>query len=255
MLYIWITSHIDSLERLEILKLTLDSISRQKIDLVVISISFESDLNFDSNIVKLELLEFIQTIQFVFIFSESKLFQFGHYRKIYELYKIEQNNRVIFLDDDDLLLSLPDEYNSDKNVLSKQYINKTYEQKHFNVDQINSSDKSNFHIDTDFSGCSCLISKLGSYFKLNRDIIADSLEDTKFMEFLQNDTHLIPEIPFIFHHIWYTSCTWKMDLLIQINKMKSEIKRLSDVSKEDKKETPEYDNMLLILDDLHKMYF
>lgn len=254
MIYIWIASHIDSLERLEMLKLTLDSVSKQKIDLVVISISFERNLNLDSNIVKLELLEFIKNITFIFVFSEVKLKQFEHYRKIYELYKDEQNNRVIFLDDDDLLLSLPDEYDSDKNVLSKQYINKTYEQKYFNVDQINSSDKSKFHIDIDFSGCSCLIFKLESYFNLKSDIIADSLEDTKFMKFLQNDIHLIPETPFIFHRVWYSSCTWKTDLLNQINKMKSDIKRLSNVAKESKKETPDYDNMLLILDNLHEMY-
>ena len=92
-------SHISSIERIETIKFTLQSLANQKVrpQKVCISYSCESNLKCNAN----EWIKAIYPIPLVISYKKEKTLQFRHFQSL--LIYVENSDIVSFIDDDDLM--------------------------------------------------------------------------------------------------------------------------------------------------------
>lgn len=193
---IWIASHMNTYERLEKFKQCIQSLfrlySNNNSFKIVISMSFENDS------FKEQVLNFLDKSITIYC-HETKLHQFSHYYYLWSIKRYEKNHRIMFMDDDDLLIDFPPEFNTQFSVSSNQYLcdhTSTY-------NELINNNLSEYDTDRDFSGYSCFLNQLDNYFtnehhKLHE--IERNFEDIHFMRYIDAlEGNLQARVPYIFH--------------------------------------------------------
>ena len=159
MVIVLIASNIDSYERFEHLSQTLESLNKKEIEKIIISMSFCENLceNIDIKNVMSKYSNILLTCQM------NKMYQFEHYNFIYVNYfkeniqnNIDINKRVMFINDDDMLIDIPEEFKTDKIILGYQHPVDT-SSNFSELMELKDIDDKNI---IDFSGYSCLIKDL-----------------------------------------------------------------------------------------------
>ena len=177
---------------------------------------------------------------------DKEMSQFEHLNYLYRNFSGKGDDKIMFIDDDDILLSLPEEYLTKDIVQGIQYIpisttslDKTYEKNLAQIKEVSSEFSSMWKIDCDFSGYMCRYQDLVEYFtkirvdrqkeiyhaeidkvKLCKLINAyKSLEDTEFMNYLDSKKTHCPEIPFIFRRLWQADDRDRQTWLSNLNKV------------------------------------
>jgi hypothetical protein len=248
----WCASHIDSKYKPVLINQMLESLLINNITNCEISISFkqtytDEEINYIINGIN----NFIKKLKTRFsIFKITthynvidELSQFEHLNILYKNFSGKGNDKIMFIDDDDILLKLPEEYLTNDIVKGIQYIpintsaeDLTYKK---NVNEILETSEifsSRWTIDTDFSGYMCRYQDLVEYFtmirlnrlkqfntnvpdrvKLQQIITAiNSLEDIEFMNYLDDSGAIKTQQPFIFRRLWQAEDreipTWKSKL-------------------------------------------
>lgn len=99
MFFVLVASHISKPLRIKTLYHCLKSILVNKPDRIVISVSY-ADLKY-REIIELMEQKFSSHVEFL-IHKECKKYQFEHYHEIFKTTKIDNNDTILFADDDDL---------------------------------------------------------------------------------------------------------------------------------------------------------
>jgi hypothetical protein len=123
----------------------------------------------------------------------NHMLQFEHICKVITEENLDPNERIIFLDDDDLIFSAPPSYTT----IGTQFLYQSHGCENFIDDK---------KIVYDFSGTICRAKDIKKYLK-DREI--KPIEDIDFMKFVKE----LPEykehtLPFVYHRLWDNPRTW-----------------------------------------------
>jgi len=252
----WCASHIDSKYKPVLINQMIESLLVNNINYCEISVSFkqtysEEEINYMINGIN----NFIRKLKIRFpnckILTHynkiEELSQFEHLNNLYKNFIGKGEDKIMFIDDDDILLRLPEEYLTENIVQGIQYIpvNTTIEDLTYkkNLSEILETSKiyaSRWTVDNDFSGYMCRYQDLIEYFtmirvqriqefhiniidkfKLKKIITAyRALEDIEFMNYLDSKgtIQVNKKNPFIFRRIWQAEDrdmqTWKKNFQI-----------------------------------------
>jgi len=243
----WTACHIDTKYKLVLLYQMLESLMINNIRKCYVSISFKKEFTKEE---KLEILNHLSLCIrklygrypdcyiITYFDIEREMTQFEHLDKLFRTYVGNKKSKIMFIDDDDILLSVPRDYKKYKIIAGKQYwpINtqeedETYHKNFTEITKLLPEYESKWKKLTDFSGYMCRYKDLIKYFteirinelamikRINNEKLIktfNSLEDIQFMKYLDmNDAHYFDE-PFIFHRIWRTDDrpvqTWKKNM-------------------------------------------
>lgn len=244
MLEVWTASHITNNEQCYIFQLTIDSIlSQEEVNFYRISISGEYEI---SHKFFIELLNKYETEERIDIrYSMIKRSQFEHYQLIYNDVKEEEGfllKRIMLMDDDDLLLRVPEEINNFeyKIIQGVQYLPPFLETNFFNYkevirDEINFNKDNDYSIVIDLSGYICYGLIMSEFFEIyskednyQPGKLLSSLTDTLYMRVLDKyKTEENDKIePFVYHRLWRNNNNkeWCLEL-------RGQIKRMGDILK------------------------
>jgi hypothetical protein len=161
----------------------------------------------------------------------ERQFQMDHYKLLLDETKLQDEDLVIFLDDDDLLLKVPD--NITVGCIGYQYIgvdpDNTSRYKFNDIaNSENISDiihNNKMLIEQDFSGTMLSIKYSRKYFK-TRKSIAQQLEDVELMNFIEDLPGVtILKTPNTFHRIKEGPSLWSTEV---INIVQEEQKRIEE---------------------------
>ncbi len=220
----WTGSYINTLGRALLIQYTIDSLQAQAITEIQISM-----------FIKPELQEFlapwltkIKSNERIKLHLQTKKFsQFDHLAYLCERHNGADEDMILFMDDDDLLLELP-EWNSYDVLQGMQYIpiqtsdlDGTSFMNHEQVLEIKPEWSSRWDVMEDFSGYQARFRIVKQYFELciakevvKRNRIADcpklavlenfrsGLEDCDFMKYLDEQSKRNTPKAFIFHRLW-----------------------------------------------------
>lgn len=244
-IYSWTACHFDKMEKLNIINQTITSLVNNGIDEVQISISFSDEfIKVKDQIINY--LKYINIDKITIYSNENKKYQFDHLENIFINFKGNDNDKIFFCDDDDLLLQkIPLDI---ENLIGYQYIQidrniNNFMEKYDYIQLNNFIDENKnrldkiFEIVEDFSGYMTTFSNVRDYFenrnnqnkKNNLNLInalsnmIKQFEDTEFMEFLdnkfkKNNLHF-KNNPIIFHKLYNLSSTWKNNLIGELKNL------------------------------------
>ena len=202
-------SHIDCEERKGFLKKAINSVLLLNVSKHFISLSTKE------GIVAPKKEELSNDERLEIIYSEKRLFQFDHIERL--LSKINDDDKVIMLDDDDLLLEIPKE----DIVKGQQWIPFLSQRPSKELEQADHTfpfEKVCEKI-SDLSGYTMTGSILKEYFAQREfpasgilgeklDNMFKNLEDCRFMNFIDMKGAVKPEKPFVFRRIWSNPRSW-----------------------------------------------
>ena len=160
--------------------------------------------------------------QVIFLCYNDKNTQFEHLRHIFYCASFSNNSKILFIDDDDLLLRLPD-FTNFKCIRGYHYVPENDNNaSDLSLDDVNKADKSNWMKYVEFSGYWCNYSLVKEYFLNEKYVGVPCLEDTNFMNYLDEYSKNNEIEPFIFHRLWYVegARTWKNDLNDEIERIR-----------------------------------
>ncbi len=172
MLYCWTASHINVHARLVwLLQDLIPSIQcASEVARHYISISFLNE-NWQK--------EFTQAIQYykniTVIYQNSQLSQFDHLDRIFKAYQFNEDDKILFMDDDDILVYIPREYATYDVLLGVQELMPTVP-----------GDRS--LVITDFSGFTAKYELVMHYFRDRDSTQYGCLEDCRFTRCVQAST-------------------------------------------------------------------
>ena len=242
--------HIDTIGKIPLLSNMIESLLINKINNIYISFSFKNTFFDGRTEIRFQIRQIVNklknkyTSSKIYLFWQNKQdwFQFDHLNYIYDNYMGKNTDRILFIDDDDLLLNLP---KTTANIRGYQYLSDTYlTDDTYKMDYFELSSKINwfykyftklsFKNINDFSGYICSYENLHEFFKLwkikkkdydnssqitkniTRPIIM--MTDIQFMDYLDLLDCSTPSTPFIFHRVWVatdrTNSTWRESLNI-----------------------------------------
>ena len=251
----WCASHIDTKHKPILINMMIESLLVNSIMRCDISISFNQKYNREeknymmngiNNFVRKLKIRFPDAKLYTYYNFDKEMSQFEHLNYLYRNFMGTADDKIMFIDDDDILLRLPDEYLTHNIVQGYQYLpistkdyDGTYEK---NLEQIQETAKEFSDLwrkDLDFSGYMCRYHDLVEYFTVTRiQRIKDfhlkvtdevnlkqllvahrSLEDTEFMNYLDSKKAQRPEIPFIFRRLWQADDRDRQTWLSNLNKV------------------------------------
>jgi hypothetical protein len=243
-IYAWIACHVNTLLRPTLLKWCVESLLLGDINNIDISISFYDGY---SSREKTELSDIIvkfmnelerkynhSTIVTLFwdvpmqknngIIKRTPSLKFEHYQYLYNKFNGSPTDVILFMNDDDLFLGLPDDiYESNKNVIrglayvsDKIVDNKTDKMNIHQLLKVKDNMKHNWSEIIGLSGYMTEAINLRQYFSVDRkefiniheNTPSESLknliieEDQRFMFYLDKINSIHPKTPFIFHRLW-----------------------------------------------------
>jgi hypothetical protein len=219
MLYSITASHYDCDIKNVILKHTIESLVKNDIDKCFVSISFDSQQHYLKYKNKIEDIKTLFGERLEIHIHHSKFYQFQHLQYLCQVMTAFANptDKILFCDDDDLLIRLPpvDEYDT---IAGFQYLTDIYETNPESfidhtqfVDMLKSPESNSWEKINDFSGYVCKYELFQKFFEMNTfdftskdplEIWYFQLIDTKFMTFLDSTKPHISAEPFIYHRCW-----------------------------------------------------
>ena len=247
----WCASHIDSKYKPVLINQMLESLAINNINNCEISISFKQTyseeektymINGINGFIKKLKVRFPKLSVLTYIDMTEELTQFEHLNRLYKVFAGKGTDKIMFIDDDDILLRLPEEYLTENIVQGIQYIpintsdeDLTYKKNHTDILETAQTYATRWTIDCDFSGYMCRYQDLIEYFTMIRvkklydfNKIVDeekrkillagygALEDTEFMNYLDSIGAVHVENPFVFRRLWQAEDrdmqTWKKNL-------------------------------------------
>jgi hypothetical protein len=175
-------------------------------------------------------------ISYELILRVDRLDQFEHIRLLTEGQRLNDDDWVIFLDDDDMFVLDPSKYllddvsgfvgyqfipESSEGVISESY--------DLNIRGLHDFVKKYYKSmlwEDDFSGTSIRYKYLKSYFNQDyKPVFPRSLEDTKFMDFVERETvnplklkDMADATPFIFHRLKDVPSLWTTNLIDDVRR-------------------------------------
>ena len=187
MLVCWTASHINNEERLISLKKLVENIKTfpEITDhYISVSTSVEKDLS-----------QMSKTI----LHQSSRKTQFEHFYAIYTSFEFEDECKIIFMDDDDLILTLPEEWK----------IMSCFEGHQVSQDGV---------ILKDFSGSMCTYKQVDMYFKRRAWARVNPIEDIFFNKII-NPSLISTKNPFVLRYIrpCRTEGTWGENALYNVH--------------------------------------
>lgn len=239
MIYSMTASHFDCEIKDLLLKYTLESLIKNGIDICFLSVSFDGIESYNKYKDKIINLKNIFQDKLKIFIHYQKLYQFQHLNFICNRVSIyiKDNDKIIFCDDDDILINLP-EINDHEVISGYQYLTNFVEDdktEFNNLEKIvelmktpivNSWDKI-----SDFSGYICTYKIFKDFIENNKDKfnfehispiekLELQLTDCKFMNYLDTFKSFKPVLPFIYHRIWITKDRqiqqWRQNMLNSI---------------------------------------
>lgn len=222
MLYSVTASHFDCKIKPIILDYTIESLIINQVDKCLVSMSFESEEHYLENKQTINNLIEKYSDKLKIYIQKGKLFQFQHLEflcnKMVDF--VRDDDKVIFCDDDDIIIRLPD-IKSHKVISGIQYITgftedekSGYSDFHKIKEYKNSSNQKYWNIVTDFSGYICSYKIFSNFFKVHNlnfqknntklELMSFQLIDTTFMRYLDNFDVYKESKPFVYHRIWTT---------------------------------------------------
>lgn len=213
MLYSFTASHYDYENKYLLLDYMINSCISNTVKKCYISISFNNYFDWLKYKKYIYILEKKYYNKIGFFIHYKKLFQFQHILFLSQNINLKSKDRILFIDDDDLLLSIPPEYDI---VPGIQYLSNITETDFTNFyiqhEIISLLKTTKLQIVNDFSGYICTVDILKQFFKINNfnfnfenktQKFLLNLIDCKFMNYIDSiNTSLIKPSPFIFHRIW-----------------------------------------------------
>jgi hypothetical protein len=224
---IWISSIIESNIALDYLKECILSCINLKNNFTIYLSIYLSD-NIDKTYFEHKIEKILEesTKKYKIIIRNDKLQQFEHIKKLTDEYSniIDNDEWIIFMDDDDMLLQCALDYLDDTNIEFDGYIGLQYigEHKMINfetMENLKYNELDNFmekyskimEIDTDFSGTAILFGSLKKYFN-TKSYITPYVEDCVFMKYIEEKLKTIAlDSPIVYHRVKSTS-SWKENL-------------------------------------------
>ena len=225
-LYVFTASHIDCAERLTHIRRMIDSV--RSINLPHSITSLRHYISMSSNFpIKDNWLSHFPKAQCHYhleiMYKSKRLCQFDHLQSLFEHVEPYDHDLIMFMDDDDLLLSFPalalagpvrgfQWIPYDDNVPDMAQINHEYD-----------GYAKTCYSGVDFSGYTMKSYLAKTYFdKRCRDnycgepgtelhelrSIAKNLEDCPFMHFSDDNDAIAPDMPFVFHRLWENPRSW-----------------------------------------------
>lgn len=233
MLYSWTASHIDTKYKPILLKQMIESLLINKIKNIIISISFDekyelNEINYMKkhiNIMNDNLSNTYEESEIYIEYQNTPLTQFEHLQYIYNNYNFNDDDIILFMDDDDILLELPKDYDKYDGVMGYQYspidtceFDETYTKDINEIINCKDIFEEQWNKVEDFSGYMSRYNFLHHYFIITRNEMYEeannigqkyinslkAMEDIKFMKYLDNFIDYKYDKPFVFHRIWNT---------------------------------------------------
>lgn len=207
-------SHYDYENKYLLIDYMIGSCLSNSINSCYISISFNNKKEYTKYEKYIKLLQNKYKEKLKLFLHFTQLLQFQHYEFLSDKLYIDDTDRILFIDDDDLLLTKPPDYNI---VPGMQYLSNIIETdftKFYMKHEIPELIKIHkFRIVNDFSGYICTYSIFKDFFKkytFNFDYKSDLLKkfqlnliDCTFMTYIDDLITIQNKIePFIFHRIW-----------------------------------------------------
>lgn len=219
MLYSVTASHYDCDVKHILLKHTIESLVKNNIDTCLLSISFESQQHYLKYKSKFDHIKTVYGGKIEIYVHYSKLYQFQHLQYLCKIMSefVMSSDKILFCDDDDLLITLPPVHEYDT-IVGIQYLlpfsetnpDAFIDHTQF-VDMLKNPAPINWKKINDFSGYVCKYELFQKFFEINifdftsrksLDIYSFQLIDTNFMTFLDNTNPYTPLEPFIYHRFW-----------------------------------------------------
>jgi len=219
MLYSVTASHYDCDVKNIILTHTIESLVKNNIDTCLLSISFNSEHHYLKHKSKIDHIKTVYGSKIEIYVHYSKLYQFQHLQYLCKIMSsfVMPIDKILFCDDDDLLITLPPVHEYDT-IAGFQYLLPFSETKpdafidHAQfVNMLKSPGPISWKKINDFSGYVCKYELFRKFFEINtfdfasKDklaIFSFQLLDTKFMTFLDSAGSYTPPEPFIYHRCW-----------------------------------------------------
>lgn len=205
----------------------------RELDKIVISIYTVHDLTPVLNVLKD--VKDTEGINYQVIIRDTMIPQFEHIKLLTYEQSLNDDDWVIFLDDDDMYIIDPSEYLRDdvSGFVGYQLIpennegilTESYDLNIFNLHEFVRLNYRNMLWVDDFSGTSIRYKYLKLYFGDNyKPFFPRSLEDTNFMNFVEKKTdnpliikNIPRSMPFIFHRIKENPSLWKSNLVKDVS--------------------------------------
>lgn len=221
MLFSVTASHYDCNIKGKILDYTIESLLKNSIEQCLISISFDDEAHYIKNKESVDFLIKKYDNKVKIYIQHKRFFQFQHLEFLCNEMKNFSNldDKILFCDDDDILLNLPqiDNYEVISGIQYLSNLNEVELTGYYDNNQILEllkSEESKLQIVDDFSGYVCSYKIFEDFFKINKfnftgnlsklEIMKFQLIDTTFMDYLDNlNSHKL-EKPFVYHRIWKT---------------------------------------------------
>jgi len=254
MLYSVTASHYDCNIKGLLLNYTIESLVKNNIDKCLVSISFNSQEHYVQVKDEINYLKKTFGSKLKIHVHYTKLYQFQHLQYLCSVMNsfVNSYDKIIFCDDDDILIELPPVYEYDV-ISGFQYITGFFEddEDNFNnyekIIELTKSENVVFwkKVD-DFSGYVCNYELFKSFFELNKydftngkiacDILSLQLIDIDFMKYLDNCNAYKPNLPFVYHRLWTVKDRpiqqWRENCVVELNVLLEKVTEKLNTEKE-----------------------
>jgi hypothetical protein len=216
----WTASHVNHRARLELMDLMLESVTRG-VSLALVSISYDEKMKKDVDNWTQKLSKTYSNV--IFFIHHSQMLQFNHLEHLCNICNCDDNDMILFMDDDDLLLALPSLNDSINIIKGYQYVpvdergcqSRDDKTPNMNVSQILEiipEFESKWSKEIDFSGYIARYDIVRRYFAKRKkttgqmnpiEKLINSMEDTTFMDYLDDQPAVFKtKDPIVFHRVW-----------------------------------------------------
>lgn len=195
MIVVLTASHLDCPERKNLLRKAIASVLSLGVNRHLISISANADIVIG---------ELSSDPRVEVTVAEKRLRQFEHLERLKD--KVHDEDKVIMLDDDDLLLAVP----AGRIVRGNQWMTKGMTSELAHIDHTFSRFSETCETVADFSGYTMPGKIFKQYFETRSKISGyDNLEDCRFTNFIDAQGAVKAPFPFVFRRLWANPRSWK----------------------------------------------
>lgn len=169
--------------------------------------------------------------------SSVPLKQFQHLSNIIKTINFSDNEYIMMIDDDDILLQIPEKCKERKSIKGIQYV-PTLNNSTDNTETIGYQNFEDIRkkctVENDFSGYCSTFKIIKEYFENIKTDCKDSFDnvfltlgDLKYMDHLDK-FGAVSVMPFIYHKLWYQESNWSDTLSEEMKECEDEVRGLKE---------------------------